>query len=136
MLGFKFINEPLLLRIVIKRALQRRSAFFVLTWLSFIDHWVELLFFPSMGEQASSLEYAPLGIFTDESASFPIDTKLIVIVVKEIRLPSKILPIVSIVTLSLIVLLIERAPLSLEVKHIVIAIFSHLVDQSSFYVRN
>jgi hypothetical protein len=44
------------------------------------------------------------------------------------RFPSEVLPVVSIVTLSFIVLLVERTPFSLKVEHIEISVLLHKMD--------
>ncbi len=50
------------------------------------------------------------------------------IIIEHVRLSSKVLPIVGIVTLSLIMFLIERTPLSFEVKHVEVIVFLQEMD--------
>ena len=59
---------------------------------------------------------AALCIASDESATLPIFAKSD-LVSKEVRSASKVLKVVSVDTLRLVVVLIERAPFSFEVKH-------------------
>ena len=51
-------------------------------------------------------------------------------VVEDIGLPSKVLPVVSIVTLSFVVFLVEGAPLCLEIEHVEVKVFLHEVDDA------
>ena len=50
------------------------------------------------------------------------------LILVHVWLSSEVLPVVSIDTLSLVVLLIERAPLGLEEEHIKVTVLFHLVD--------
>ena len=77
---------------------------------------------------------APFNVLCDESSWLPVVAYFVALVLEDIWFPSKVLPIVCINTLSLIMFLIKRTPLSLEVKHIEIAIFLHLVNQPGFKV--
>ena len=46
-------------------------------------------------------------------------------------LPSEVLPVMSVVTNGLVMFLVERAPFSLEIEHVVVTIFLHEMDESS-----
>jgi len=107
------------------------TTLYFLTRFSFVNIWVILLLFPAMRSQASWLQDTSLFVFTYESASFPIRTEIIRIIVKKLGFSSEILPIVSIVTLSFIVFFVEWTPLSLKIELIKIWIFLHEMDDSS-----
>ena len=119
---------------MIEWALCGLSAFFIFTRLGLINKRMEFLLFPSMRMETSSLENTAFLVLTNKSSSLPVYTKFIVIIRENVWLSSKILPVMSIVTLSLIVFLIKRTPFSLEVKHIEVIILGHLMDKSSLNV--
>ena len=77
-----------------------------------------LLLLPAMSILASCLVGAPLMILGDECPRLPVVTCLSALVVENIWLSSEILPVVSVDTLGLVMLLIEWAPFSLKVKHV------------------
>jgi hypothetical protein len=64
----------------------------------------------------------------------PVCTQIKGVVIKDVRLSSKILPVMSIVALSFVMFLVEWAPLSLEIEHVEVCVFKHEVDYSGFYI--
>ena len=52
------------------------------------------------------------------------------------RFSSEVLPVMSVVTLSLVMFLVEWAPLSLEVEHVEIGILLHKVDYSCLNISH
>ena len=100
----------------------------LLTRLSFIEDRMILLLFPSVAALAACLILAAFMIFGNESTGFPILADFLARIIEDIRLSSKILPIVSIYALCLIMLLVERAPLCLEIEHIEVSILRHIVN--------
>lgn len=71
-------------------------------------------------------------VLRDESSWLPVRANILAVIREDIGLSSEILPVVSINTLSLIVLLVERTPFRLEVEHVKVSILFHLVNQSGF----
>lgn len=124
-------NSSIYIRVV-KWALKGASAFEFLAELGLIEKGVVFLFFPAVSSHASWLQNAPLLIFANECPTLPIRTKIESIVVKKLRFPSKVLPVVCIITLCLVVFLVEWAPFSLKVKHVKVKVFFHVVNDSSF----
>lgn len=102
----------------------------VLTRHGFVEHGMVLLFFPSMAAGAACLLGATFVVFSYECAWLPILTNLVRIVVVDVGLSSEVLPIVRIHALRLVVLLVEWAPLSLEIEHVKVCILGHFVDES------
>ena len=100
-----------------------------LTWFSFVKHWMVFLLFPPVAAFASRLILASFMILGNKSTRLPIFTDLVRIILKDIRLTSKVLPIVRIYALCLVVVLIERTPFCLEIKHIEVSILLHVVNQ-------
>lgn len=98
---------------------------------SLVVHRMVLLLFPSVTMGARCLFEASLVVLSDECSWLPIFAKLIAFVIEDIRLSPKVLPVMCINALSFVMLLVKRAPLSLEVKEVEIGIFFHLMDQSS-----
>jgi hypothetical protein len=82
---------------------------------------MKLLFFPTMGLRTGLEALTAFFITCYKSPALPIFTKFYVIFEK-IRFSSEILKIVSVYTLSFIMFMIMRAPLSFEVKDIKIII--------------
>ena len=101
------------------------------TWLSLILEWMEFLFFPTVRHRTSSLKLAPLFIFSYKGTCLPARTNVPWIIFKYLRLSSEVLPVMSVLTHSLVVLLIIRAPFSLEVIQIEVRIFVHLMNKTS-----
>ena len=94
------------------------------------------LLFPAVTVRAESLQRAPLVVVSDESPSLPILAEIARLVVEEVGLAPKILPVVRVNTLRLVVLIVkEGAPLSLEVEHVEFLVARVLVDQASFNVE-
>jgi hypothetical protein len=81
---------------------------------------------------ARCLVWASFVVFGDECTWLPIVTSFVALIIENIGLSPEVLPVMSINTLSFVMLLVEWTPLSLEVKHIKIYVFFHLMDQSCF----
>lgn len=109
----------------------------LVTGLCFVDQGVELLLFPAMAEPASLQALAPFRVAGDKGAALPVFAKLH-LVVKEIGSAAKVLKIVRIDTLGLVVLVVEGAPLSLEVEHVEVEVDlvrnDNLMEQSDLDV--
>jgi hypothetical protein len=89
-----------------------------------------LLLLPTMRVGTACLVRAPLIILGNKSSWLPIVAYPIALILIDIWFSPKVLPVVSIDTLGLVVLLVERAPLGLEVEHVKIAVLLHLMDKS------
>ena len=96
-----------------------------LAWQGFICERMIGLFFPTMTSIADCLVLATLIILTNEGVRLPVVTRVKDVIVKKLRLSSEVLPIMCVVTLSLVVIFIKRAPLSLKIEHIEICILAH-----------
>ncbi len=89
------------------------------------------LLFPTMRSKASSLENTSFFIFTNKGTSLPILTEFLLIIVENLRFSSKILKVMSIVTLSFVVFLVKWTPFSLEIKHVEVLVLGHIMNDSS-----
>lgn len=67
-------------------------------------------------------------VMSNKSACLPFFTQFIRTVVKKVRFPSEVLPVVRVNAQSLVVFLVEWAPLSLKVEHVELAVTGHFVD--------
>jgi hypothetical protein len=121
---------------VIEGALLVILTLLVFALLRLVYQGVILLFLPPMTLQASSLELAPFLILADESACLPVGAQLWWSVVKQIRLPSEVLPIVRVVTQCLVVVIVEGTPFCFEIKHEEVSIFAHYMDQPALNVAH
>lgn len=88
-----------------------------------------------MRSETSGLQDAPFFVLTNEGTRLPILTKFMSIVVKDVRLSSEVLPVVSVVALGLVVLLVERTPFSLEVELVIVSILLHSMNDASLQIR-
>lgn len=89
------------------------------------------LLFPAVRARTEGLQRTTLVVVADESATLPVLTQLLWVVVKEVRLAAEVLPVVGVNALRLVVLSRqERAPLRLEVEHEELGRFRVLVHQS------
>lgn len=79
---------------------------------------MEQLFFPTVRTATVTLHGTAILVLAYKITGLPLVTILIRVVVKQVRLASEVLPIVSVDTLCLIVLLIKRAPFCLKIVHI------------------
>ena len=84
---------------------------------------------PAVAAVARGLRRAALMVFCDECRTLPVCAKLSR-VLKDVGLATKVLPVVRVDALGLVVLSIERAPLSFEVEHPEVGVALHIVDQS------
>jgi len=110
------------------RTVHVSTAFLFRALLQLIVKWVVIVFLPPVTILTRSLKHATFFVLANESACLPICTQHQCIIIEQIGLSPEVLPVVSVVTLGLIVLLVERAPLSLEVEHIEVGIFLHKVN--------
>jgi hypothetical protein len=90
---------------------------------------MEYLFLPAVVLIAIALQLAALFILSDEVARLPRLAHFEWIVLEQVGLAPKVLPIVCVYTLSLIMFSVVGTPLSLKVEHVEFLIASHLVDQ-------
>ena len=101
----------------------------VATNLSFISFGMILLLLPSVTFLAEEAIGAPVFIVYYEFCCFPVRARM-GFILRDIRFSSIILPIMRVNTESLIMLSqIERAPDSLEIKHVKIIIILQIVNQ-------
>ena len=107
-----------------------RVSLHIWTRLSLIHQWMIILLFPSMTMLAASHILATISILCNKSSSSPILAKMFVIILKDIRFSSKILPIMTIHALRFVVIFVKWTKLSFIVIHIEICIFCHLVDDT------
>ena len=107
---------------------------FFLTRLRLVKKRVVLLLLPSMRVGTARLVRAPFDVLGDECPWLPVVAYLMALIFVDVGFPSEILPIVRINTLGFVVLLIEGAPLCLEVEHVEVTVLLHLMDQSSFKI--
>ena len=122
---------------MVEWALERLVALFLLAGLHLVVEWVVELFLPAVGLVASRLVNASFLIFAYERPCLPVLAHFRVRVVgKDVRFSSEVLPIVRVIALRLVVLLVEWAPLCLEVVHVEVHIFLHKMDDSCLYVPN
>lgn len=128
------INYSLVLLCVIERTLIDLPAFYLRARPSLIVKRMVFLLFPAMRSQAGGLQYAAFFVLADESSCLPVLAELMSIVVEYVRLSSKILPVVSIVALSLIMLFVEGTPLSLKVELIIVSILLHSMNYSCLQI--
>ena len=75
-------------------------------------------------------------VVADECASLPVLAELTRVEVKEVGLAAEVLPVVGVLTPSLVVLAVdEGTPLSLEVVHVEVAISRILMDKPGFDIQ-
>ncbi len=105
------------------------AALGLLTYLSLVVERMEFSLLPSMRFGTLLHLAAPFVIAGDKSATLPRKTKILLIL-KEIRLPSEILPIVGIRALRLIMILVHGTPLCLEEEQEEVHVLGQVLDQS------
>jgi len=106
----------------------------VITALRLVNLRVEHLFFPPVIATTIALQRAALFILANKVTCLPFLTNFKWIISKVMRLPSEVLPVMSIDTLGFIVFLVVGAPFSLEIVHIEICVPRHLMDQRCFNI--
>ena len=87
-----------------------------------VGQGVVVLLLPAMTMNSVLHVVATFRIFGDVPGRPPI-IALASVVLEQVRLPSEVLPVVGVHTISLVVILAERAPFGLEKEHIEIGIF-------------
>lgn len=75
-----------------------------------------------------TLKFASFLILPNKVTSLPLLAHLKRIILEQVGLPPKVLPVVSVDALRLIVLSVIRAPLSFKVEHVELLIASHLMN--------
>jgi hypothetical protein len=123
---------------VVKWTLESFEAFWFLTGLSLINHWVELLLFPSMAEVAYLKSLAAFFVASDESATLPILTKLGVISEK-VGFSPEILKVMRIYALRFVVIMVIRTPFCFEEKNVKVKILvcgQQMVNQAHLNIFN
>ena len=135
-MGYVFcIGEALIVTTYMPRAALGTSATGpLLTLVDFIVKRMVLLFFPSVTLAAKALQWAALFVATYKCSALPMLAQIVRVIVEKMRLPPKILPVVSIHTLRLIVVTVERTPLRLKVIHVEVGVTRHYMNQPRFYV--
>ena len=112
------------------------GALFLVAWLSFVDQRVVHLLFPAVTQGTEGLHWTPFAVVPDESADFPIRADLAWIIVEEMGLAAKVLPVVGVFTLRFVVhLALKWAPLCLKVVHVEVSIALILVNQTSLKIE-
>ena len=109
-----------------------RICFYVRTRLCLIHHRMIILLLPTMTVFTTSHVLTTISIMCNESSSPPILAKMFMIILKDIRLSPKILPIMTINTLWFIVFFVKWTKLSFIVIHIEICVFCHLMNDTFF----
>ena len=108
----------------------------ILTRVDFVDEGMVNLFLPAMAVSAKGLHCAPFVVISDESSYFPALAQSSAIVVKQMWLAAKILPVVSVDAVCFVMILVlEWTPLCLEVKHVELGVLLVLVNQPSFDIQ-
>lgn len=129
-----FFHNSSFLTTMVEGALQSLITLLVFTLLCLVVVRVILLFLPTVTLLTCCLKLTAFLVLANEGSSLPVLAKLLRVIVKKVWLPPEILPIVSVVTLGLVVIINERAPFSLEIEHVEVLIFCHHMDQPSFDV--
>ena len=101
----------------------------IFAWLGLVEQRMVLLLLPAMAVRAAGHVLAALVVLGDEGARSPVPAILMAIVLEQSGLPPEVLPVVSIHALSLVVLLVVRAPLCFEVVHVEVWVPLHLLDE-------
>lgn len=107
----------------------------VVAKVSFVEQGVEDLFLPAVEFGAKALQLAALLVLADEVAGLPLLAHGVGVIVEQMGLAAKVLPVMRVNALRLVMLLVVGAPLSLEVKHVELLLPGHLVDERRFDVR-
>lgn len=94
-----------------------------------VVQWVVLLFLPAMRELTPVLMLAPICICLNEVLRLPLRT-LLLLILKDMRLSSEVLPVMSVDTgIPGVVCIAVRAPNSLEVEHVEVRIHLEFAQQ-------
>lgn len=112
---------PILLGVIVGTLKTLEALVALLTRLGLVHEWMEELLFPAVAHLAMLEAFAALFVAGDESTALPILTQ-IDLVAEQVWAASEILEVVGVHALSLVVLLIEWAPLRLEVEHVVVKV--------------
>jgi hypothetical protein len=102
---------------VVERTLEALEALGFLAWLCLVNKGMELLFLPAMTELTALKFFTAFLITCDKGTALPIDAEVCT-VSEKIGLASEVLEVVSIDALSLVMLMIVRAPLRFEEEHV------------------
>jgi hypothetical protein len=97
---------------------------------------VVFLLLPAVTLGTGGLEWTAFFIAPNEGLWLPAFAGLVDVVVEIGGFSAEVLPVVSVVTLGLVVLFVERTPLCLEEEHIEIEVLLHEVDDSGLDVSN
>ena len=93
----------------------------LLAWVDFVVFWMVLLLLPAVAVLTSVFVLAAVRIGPDEVFYLPVGAKLLVVVV-DVRLATKVLPVVSIYATFLVMILTPGAPDSFEVEHVKVSV--------------
>ena len=102
------------------------------TLMDFVVVWVVLSLLPAVAVNTAIFEVAPVGIDPRFFLSGPKVALLPGRILVDVRLAAEVLPVVSILTLISHVaphLVVERAPDSLEVKHVEVIVLLHFMKK-------
>ena len=118
------------------RTLKTCIALFFITGSGLVEQRMILLLFPAVTLRTGGLEWATFFVAANEGFWFPTFAGLVDVVVKIGGLSAEILPVVSVVTLGLVVLFVEWTPLCLKEEHIEIEVLLHEVDYPGFDISD
>jgi hypothetical protein len=99
-----------------------KTSLFFLTCFHFVVKRMIFFLFPTMTFSTVFLNWTSLIVFRNESSTLPFRTEFTVIL-KKMRFPSEVLPIMCIYTLGLIVFTSKGAPFCLEIMNVKVFIF-------------
>lgn len=109
------------------------GAFTLLAGQRLIEEWVIDLLFPAVTVGTECFQGAPLVVVSNEGTCLPVLAKVARVVVVELWLATKVLPVVRIDALRLVVLtVLEGTPLRLEVEHVEFLVAWVVMDQAGF----
>jgi len=111
-------HNPYVHLIVVVGTVQRSVALIFLAGSSLVYVWMIFLLLPAVVFLTAGLHGTALFILSNESFRLPVLTSHEHIIVVQLGLPPEVLPVMSIVALSLVVFLVERAPFRFEIEHI------------------
>jgi hypothetical protein len=121
---------------VVERTLEALEALGFLAWLCLVNKGMELLFLPAMTELTALKFLTAFLITCDKGPALPIDAEVCT-VSEKIGLASEVLEVVSIDALSLVMLMIVRAPLRFKEEHVEVIVSlgrNQVMNQSHFDV--
>lgn len=129
-------DAPLVVLEVIVAAHEILSALALLAGQRLIEKRMVDLLLPAVAASTERLERTPLVVIANESSRLPVLAKIPRIVIEEVRLAAEVLPVVGVDALRLVVLVVlERAPLGLEVENEKVLIARVSMDEPRLDVK-